>query len=147
MLNPYEPSPDEDIATPEAVGLIPNPITKSRDSIAVISILYGFLAAISIVVFLFYLLNYFLGFFNLEEAVDPYWMIGIILHGAGYGCMAHLLWQYQGAIKHWIPADQESSRRFADAHSKVWATGAFFLVTFLCWACLYLLLPLLTSEY
>jgi hypothetical protein len=113
------------------------PPLQSRWAIKFVAIVFGAIATLSIIGFLFNLTIKYPGTDRPVIAVDPLWMFGHIIRALALGFLAYRLWLYQSAIAQWHAPDGEGTEQFLSAHAAAWKTGAIVLGLLLLYGLIY----------
>ena len=133
MLNPYQSenvellkSPPEE-AVPTSVDTLTIQFARSRNAIAMLSVVFGFISAICF-------FSFVIGSTQTDSATgdfllasDPLWTMSSFIRSICFGYLSYELWQYQRAIKFWTLADDDSTQEFAHAHARVWRAGEIYI--------------------
>lgn len=133
MLNPYQSENVESLksapldAVPSSVDIVTSQFAQSRNAIALLSLVFGFISAICF-------FSFILGSTQTDSATgdfllatDPLWILSNFIRSICFGYLSYELWQYQRAIKFWTLADVDSTQEFAHAHARVWRAGEIYL--------------------
>ncbi len=133
MLNPYQSENVELLKTPpvDAVPMSVDNVTsqfaRSRNAIALLSLVFGFISAICFFSFVLSSTQTDSATGDFLLASDPLWMMSNFIRSICFGYLSYELWQYQRAIKFWTLADDDSTQEFANAHARVWRAGEIYI--------------------
>lgn len=130
------PESSEVANEPAEHGVSAEPL-DGRWSIIFVAAVFGIIAGLSIVGFLFNLSFNYPGTSRRMIVVDPLWMVGHLVRGFGLGAIAYRLWRYQRVLKHWRSSHDTDAEKFAQAHFAAWVTGALALGALVIYAMLY----------
>jgi hypothetical protein len=129
-------SPDASDWEDNAPSIRREPTFRSRLSILFVALVFGAVAALSVVGFLFNLTIHYPGTDRPVIAVDPLWMLGHDVRALGLGYLTYKLWRYQATIKH-ERGDSKGAEEFIAVHDAAWRAGAIVLATLLVYAVAY----------
>jgi voltage-gated potassium channel Kch len=114
----------DDVPVESTETYSPDELLGSRPAIMFVAIVFGIIAGLSVIGFLFNLTINYPGTGRPVIVVDPLWMMGHVIRGFGLGILTYRMWLYQAELKRW---HGRATEEFARAHASVWKTGALVL--------------------